>query len=81
MKNWITIIEDEDTTVAGHFPVARVKTVVEAKDLFIIHLEKGSIHVKGADVQRLVQKVLTTGKPILKKATAGIESVKYNRGS
>lgn len=81
MKNWITIVEDGETKITGHFPVARVKTVVETKDLFVIHLGKGSIHVNGSGVQRLVQKLLTTGLPILKKGTAGITSVKYNRGS
>ena len=81
MKNWITIVEDDDTTITAHFPIARVKLVVEAKNLFAIHLDKGSIHVKGSGVEKLVKTLLSNGQPLLKNGNAGIESLKYNRKS
>ena len=62
MKNWITIVEDDDTTITAHFPVARVKSVVEAKNLFAIHLDKGSIQVKGSGVEKLVKTLLSNAK-------------------
>jgi hypothetical protein len=53
--------------------------VSEAKDVFAIHLAKGSIHVKGVGAEKLVTKLLLEGEPVLKSGVAGIESVKFNR--
>ena len=41
MKNWITIVEDEDPIVMAHIPITQVRLVIEAKDKIKIHLEKG----------------------------------------
>ena len=79
MKNWITIVEDGDTVVTAHFPLARVGMVVQAKDSLVIHLDKGSISVKGAGVGKLVTKLLSEGQPILKSGVGAIESVKLRR--
>ena len=81
MKNWISIVEDGDSIVTAHFPMTRVRMVVESEDCFIIHLDKGLIRVKGAGVEKLLEKVLSEGQPVLKKATASIESVEFDRRS
>jgi len=81
MKNWITIVEDGDSIITGHFPMMRVTMVVEAKDNIKIHLDKGSIDIKGVGVEKLVTKLLSGGQPVLKSGVAGIKSVKFNRES
>jgi hypothetical protein len=79
VKNWITIVEDGDMDVTAHFPTTRVGMVVEVKDSLTIHLDKGSISVKGVGVERLVTTLLSEGQPVLKSGVAGIKSVKFSR--
>lgn len=81
MKNWITIVEDGDSIITAHFPMTRVRMVVKAKGRIKIHLDKGSIDVKGVGVEKLVTKLLSGGQPVLKSGVASIKSVKFNRKS
>jgi len=81
MKHWITIVEDGDTVITAHFPMTRVRRVLEAKDLLSILLDEGSIKVKGAGVEKLLTKLLSGGEPVLKSGVAGIKSVKLERKS
>ena len=79
MKNWITIVEDGDSIVTAHFPISRVSLVIEAEDNLKIHLDKGSISVKGVGVEKLVKKLLSGSPPVLKSGIAGIKSVTFDR--
>jgi hypothetical protein len=79
MKNWITIIEDGDSIITAHFPINRVRLVIEAKDKIKIHFEKGSIGINGAGVGKLVPKLLAGDLPVLKSGVTGIKSVTFDR--
>ena len=72
-------MEDDDSIVTAHFPIMRVRLVIEARDKIKIRLDKGSINIKGVGVEKLVPKLLAGDTPVLKSGVAGIKSVKYDR--